>query len=513
MLASLKALIVVLAIAATIFHLAKPLALRFMSQEDFSRRRLVWLVLTAAGFVSPNFWMYLLVAVPMLVWANRHDSNPIALYLLMLHVMPPVGIIIPILGNNGLFPLDNYRVLALCVLLPATIRQRKNPQHATAGTFGAMDILLLAFGVLQVALYTPPDLAHHFVIPDSVSNALRRAILFLLDTYLLYFAISRLCRSRQQLVEAAASFCLACAVMAALAMFEQLRVWLLYVDLVRNWSGDPYAGFYLTRNGVLRAQASAGHSISLGFLLAVASGLWLYLRSHVSSRIQQIGVTLLLWGGLFATDSRGSWLGTAAIYFAFKAAGPRAMSRLAKGFGVALAVAGLIAVSPIGDRILDMLPKSGQPADLYRHRLADRGWELVFAHPFFGDQFPWPKMEDLRQGEGIIDIVNTYLGVALNYGLIGLFLFLVFILVAMTRAYAGARTLVNSDADLAMLGASLTACIAGTLIMINSDSFIMGPQKAFYILAALTAAYSQLTKSPRGRLAVPGSGNVQPERR
>ena len=168
MLGNIKALIVVLTIAAIIFHLAKPIALRFMSGEDFSRRRLVWFVLTAVSFVSPNFWLYALVAVPMLVWANRKDSNPIALYLLMLHVIPPVDVIIPILGNNGLFSLDNYRLLAFCVLLPAAIRYRKNPKDAEAGTFGAMDILLLAFGALQVALYTPPDLPHHLVIPDSL---------------------------------------------------------------------------------------------------------------------------------------------------------------------------------------------------------------------------------------------------------------------------------------------------------------------------------------------------------
>jgi hypothetical protein len=292
MLASLKALIVVLTIAATVFHLAKPIALRFMSGEDFSRRRLVWLVLTAASFVSPNFWLYLLVAVPMLIWAGRNDSNPIALYLLMLHVIPPVGVIIPILGNNGLFPLDNFRLLAFCVLLPATIRHRRSPEYARAGAFGAMDILLLAFGVLQVALYTSPDLPHHDVIPDSITNVLRRAVLFLLDTYLLYFAVSRICQSRRKLVDAVASFSLACAVMAALALFERLKGWLLYVDIAGRWGTDPNAAYYLVRGGAVRAQASAGHSIALGTLLAVAFGFWLYLRSQIPRRIPRIGVTL-----------------------------------------------------------------------------------------------------------------------------------------------------------------------------------------------------------------------------
>src|SRR5271156_395142 len=115
MLGNIKALIVVLAIAATVFHLAKPIALRFMSGEDFARRRFVWFVLTAVFFVSPNFWLYTLVAIPMLVWANRKESNPIALYLLLLHVIPPLSVNIPILGNNGLFPLDNYGLLAFCI--------------------------------------------------------------------------------------------------------------------------------------------------------------------------------------------------------------------------------------------------------------------------------------------------------------------------------------------------------------------------------------------------------------
>jgi O-antigen ligase len=415
-------------------------------------------------------------------------------------------VIIPILGNNGLFPLENYRLLALCVLLPATIRYRKHPKEYDAGAFGAMDILLLAFGVLQVALYTPPDLPYHLVIPDSPSNALRRGVLFLLDVYLLYYAISRTCQSRRKMVDAAAAFCLACAVMAALAFFERTKGWLLYVDIASRWGTDPNAAYYLVRGGSVRAQVSAGHSIALGYLLAVGFGFWLYLRSHIESRIHRVGVTLLLWGGLFGAFSRGAWLGGATIYFTFIAAGPRAVSRLVKGISLALVIAGLVAVSPIGNQILELIPTMGKPADIYRHRLAERGWEVVLSHPFFGDQFPWPEMEDLRQGEGIIDIVNTYLGAALEYGFIGLFLFLSFILLAMIRAYARARELSRSDPDLALLGTSLTACIVGTLVVIDSSSFILGCEKLFYVLAGLATAYARLARStPRGPAALSDS--------
>ena len=306
------------------------------------------------------------------------------------------------------------------------------------------------------------------------------------------------------MVDAAATFCLACGVMAAIAMFEHIRNWLLYVDIASRWGDDPNAAYYLIRGGSVRAQVSAGHSIAMGNLLAVAFGFWLYLRGHVQTAKHRIGVTLLLWGGLYATGSRGAWLGAVTVYFTFLAAGPRAASRIIKGTGLAIALAGMIMLSPIGDRILDVLPIMGRTADfniIYRQRLAERGWELVLAHPLFGDRFPWPEMEDLRQGEGIIDVVNAYLDVALNYGLIGLFFFLSFILLGMMTVYARSKELVRSDPDLALFGISLVACIAGLLIMIDSNSFNLGCEKMFYVLAALATVYARLTRSSRHRPA------------
>jgi O-antigen ligase len=494
----LKRLIVVLTLAAIIFHFAKPIVLQFTSADDFSRRRLAWFVLTIVSFLVPSFWLYALVAVPMFLWAGRRDSNPVALYLLMLHVVPPADFNIPILGNNGLFPMNNYRLLAFCILLPTVIRYRKSREKDAVGGWGAMDVLLLATGVLEVALYCPPDLPT--IIPDSPTNMVRRAFLFALDTYLVYYAVSRCCESRRKMVDAAAAFCLACAVMALVAIFENARHWLLYLEVVGNWGAPLRLVDWLMRNDQLRAMASAGHALSLGFLLAVGFGFWLFLKSHLQSRIQRVGVTLLLWGGLFAAYSRGPWLGAVTVYFAFFATGPRALSRVAKSAIFAGGFALLLMLSPVGDRVFSVLPFMGHTVDaniLYRQHLADRGWHIVMEHPFFGNQFPYPEMEDLRQGEGIIDIVNTYLGVALNSGLIGLFCFSGFILIAVTRVFARTRALAHSDPDLVLFGTSLIACIVGTLVMIQSASFIMGAQKMFYVLAGLATAYVKVAVDRR----------------
>ena len=130
----------------------------------------------------------------------------------------------------------------------------------------------------------------------------------------------------------------------------------------------------------------------------------------------------------------------------------------------------------------------------YRQRLAEQSWQLIQAHPFLGDQFAVSKMEDLRQGEGIIDFVNTYAQIALFYGFVGLALFLSVILIGLRRAYRAVKKCARSDPDLALLGASLVACIVGTLVMMAACSFIGAYVKLFYVFSGLAAAYATLAQ-------------------
>ena len=99
----MKELIVILAIAGLTFRLVKPIALRFSADADFLRRRNVWFALTIIAFLSPNFWIFALFAVPIYVWIGRKDSNPIAAYLLLMHVVPPVSVDLPAIGASQLF--------------------------------------------------------------------------------------------------------------------------------------------------------------------------------------------------------------------------------------------------------------------------------------------------------------------------------------------------------------------------------------------------------------------------
>lgn len=500
---SVKELIVVVFIALVVFRIAKPVALRFSSEADFKRRRNVWFVLTATAFLSVSFWTYVLVAVPLMTWAGRKDSNPVAFYLLLLHVIPSVPVDIPVVGINALFDLDNYRLLSLCVLIPAAWRIWRSGDRTGIRQIEAMDLLVLAYGALEIALFLPPDLPGHVLLQDSPTNMLRRAFLFFVDTYALYFVISRSSTTRAFLVEAMAAFCLASLIMAADAVFEAAKHWLLYADFARGWNNDPTVGFYLFRGTSVRAEASAGHALSLGYLLAIALGFWLYLKSHVPMKRTRILGTLALLLGLFCAYSRGPWIGAVTIYFAFAALSPQGFPRLLKAAGGLFVLAGAVSFTPLGSRIMSVLPFMGGSIDAgsyeYRQRLAERSWELIKAHPYFGDQMAFSKMEDLRQGQGIIDMVNTYAGIALNKGLIGLAIFLAFILTALVKAYRTSKAVARSDPDLALIGASLAACVLGTLLMLENASFFLGYEKLFWVLAGLCAAYAHLSPAPELR--------------
>jgi O-antigen ligase len=309
--------------------------------------------------------------------------------------------------------------------------------------------------------------------------------------------------TRNRLTEALAAYCLCCTIIATVAMFESVKHWLLYVDLYSRWGGSLMETEYLFRNHLLRAVSATGNALALGYMLAVAFGLWLYLQSRMPRSWRTVMVTIVLLLGLGASMSRGPWLGAVAIYFGYAALGPR--FRLLRAAVLFLAVFGVILLSPIGNQLTSTLPfMGGRIAESsldYRERLAGRAWQLIQERPFLGDQLALSKMQNLRQGQGIIDIVNTYLDVALFRGFLGLALFLGFILVALARARRAARSSPAADPDGARLGANLSACMLGTLLMLADCSFIQGYAQMYYILGGLAVAYFSLWVTRESRAA------------
>jgi hypothetical protein len=475
MLNNLKALVVVLPLAFLVFRLARPICLRFMEPQDFDRRMKVWFALTITVFASPSFYVFAVISVSIVIWAARRDNNPAALFVFLFYAAPNVQFD-PI---HQLFPVGHVRLLTFSLLIPALVKWDRR-QLAGEANWRALDFFIVSFCLLQVLLFSPYE---------SITACIRRGILLILDQAIPFMVLSRVLNSRKSIVEAMAAFVLAVAIMTPIGLFESLRSWLLYVGAANSW-GAPTSFAYLLRAGRLRAQVSTGHSIAFGCVIAMAFGFWLYLQRELP-RKTSFAVSAWLWVGAYAGYARGPWLVSVIILFSYLLMIPSGFSKTVRAALVMGAAFGVLALTPIGEQLIDILPFVGSVDSqnvLYRQTLFDTSIELIKEKPWFGDRFVMLRMEHLRQGQGIIDLVNGYLYVALFFGVTGLFLVGSFLTGSMLKAYIASINSRKVDADLSVLGSCIGAVMLGMMIHI----YTAGWEPLTWSLAGIAVAYARI---------------------
>jgi hypothetical protein len=498
MLQDAKALVVVLVLTAPIWFLAKRLFSSQSKPGEFARRRNLWVFLTIAGMLAPSIWLYLLLAAPAILWTGRRESNPAALYILLCFVIPNASVPLPTIIVNELFSMNNQRLLALTLVLPALLRARKERyarsalSQQPARRFDSMDAFLAAYVLLTILLFIPYE---------SVTHTLRRTTLAVIDIGFLFAFWSRLTSKHEVMRDCLGVWVISGMLMSVVAVFETQRGWLLYAPIAERW-GAPNEFAFLLRAGLLRAQVSTGHSLTLGIWLATAWALFLYIQSTWSKKSARILVGLILIAGLGASMARGAWIAAIFATLVFFLLNPKGLTTAIKAISGLCLVFGLFLLSPFGERFMQLLPFVGtmESANVeYRQRLLERSIELIWESPWFGDPFVMLQMESLRQGQGIIDLVNGYLVIALFHGLVGLFLFVGFLLLALRQGrYAWRSFRRAGDADATLLGAALLAAMLGTMLFIATA----GVDPMTYMLAGLLSAYAWRVR--HGRSAAVG---------
>jgi O-antigen ligase len=419
----------------------------------------------------------------------------------VLLAVPAIDAEIPGFGVvEHFFTIDYLRLLALAILLPAWLALRLRPEAEPFGRSSA-DKLLLAYLALQFFLQLP-----HATLTDT----LRKGVFYaFVDVFLPYYVASRAARDLAALREALMGFALAALVAAAIAVFEFARHWLLYTPLEAALGVDWALLNYLERgDGLLRAQASTGQPIILGYVLALALSLGLYLRKSMPPTRWRDAALVLLAAGLVAAMSRGPWIGALVMLLAFAATGPRALPRLSKIGLAGLCVLPLLMLSPAGQALVDYLPFVGTVEAqnvAYREQLFEISLGVVLDHPFFGawDFLQLPVMQQLKQGQGIIDIVNTYLGIALASGFAGLSLFCGFFLVVLVELLAAMRRAGGRDGEPYALGQALSCALLGILVMICTTSSIGLIPVIYWSIAGLAQAYARAPALARERTPTP----------
>jgi len=204
-----------------------------------------------------------------------------------------------------------------------------------------------------------------------------------------------------------------------------------------------------------------------------------------------------LVAGLIASWSRGPWVGAVAMMVFAVTLGPGLGKRLAKLVGAGGVATVVLLLSPFGQRIIDLLPFVGTSESGsvdYRSRLFDVSMQVFRQNPFFGDTryLQNPIMEQMRQGQGIIDMVNTYLQVALPYGALGLAFFLAALLIPMRMVWRTRKRILHTDPETERLGRVLLAIMVGIMLTIATVSSLGVIPTIYWLMAGLCVAYARV---------------------
>jgi O-antigen ligase len=248
----------------------------------------------------------------------------------------------------------------------------------------------------------------------------------------------------------------------------------------------------------LRASASTGNPLALGYLVVIAIGFWNYLAEETKSRMATIGVNILCGLGLFFSYSRGPWLGLGGLYLIKSALAPQRLKRTLRFLFFAACGVAAILLSPAGDKVVAMLPFLGGTVDAdsvgYRQRLFDRAWQLIGDSPFLGSPDALLQMQDLRNGQGIIDLVNTYVDILLGTGFVGLALLGLFFVIATLRCFVMSQRVLPVDLKLGMMGILIVSCCLTTAVLLWNVSFLLAYERMFYVLVAMAIAYHRFCR-------------------
>lgn len=508
----LVALVYILLMAGVSFVvMQRPLTARLMEPSDFARRRNAWLAVTLITFLAHHFWLAMLLSALAVAWAARGERNPVALYCVLLLAVPQFQMPIEGIGAiNKFIEMDHPRMLALVVLLPAAVTLLSAPASQRNPRLFPADLLFGTYFFYVFAVNATSD---------SITGMMRALIVMLLEHVLPYYVITRSVRSQRQMLDVLTSFVMGLTVLSVIAVFENLRYWLVYESL-RAPLGVPPASLtmYLLREtesgGYFRAMTTAGNAIAMGCMVMTAVVMQVALVRHYRPKWLGVAVVLMLLGGLVAPVSRGPWLACAAALALGLAFGEGAKRRLLWMSATIPAALLFLIFHPAGEKIIELLPFVGTVESgnvTYRQELINRALVVFWQNPVFGSlqYLNNPVLEAMRQGQGIIDIVNSYVGVALAYGGVGLLLFIAPSAWAMVASVLASRRAAPGDAAAEATGRALAACLLSMMVVIGTVSYISHIPIVHWMLVALCSAY--VAYSPQWQRA-PAPPVVDPRR-
>lgn len=475
-------LIIILTIATTIFIFAKSQIEPLLPPDEFVRWRNAWIIITLIAFLSSNFWIYILVTGLFVRSALKPIENRFAFFFAILFVVPVISARL-----GPLFYIDYVSLLSLIILLPMFFSKKWRENAPKFGRTFA-DYLVIILIILMTLLE---------MRGTTFTDAVRNGIGYFLTIFLPYFIASRAIKDFKQLKVVIIGFTLAGMIAGSIAVFEYIFQWLLYNPLADALQAPFSLGSYLARGDSLRALSSMGHPLILGLVMVITFGFYLFIAPSIQNKWMRWLCQLTILAGLIAPVSRGPWVAAAALFFIFIALGPQMVKKMTIAIILTVLVGASLPVIPGGQKVINLLPFVGNVGAFnvsYREVLFDRALLIVQREPLFGvsEAGSEPEMEDMVQGEGIVDIVNSYLNIVLGYGIPGLMLYVGLFLLALFKVNKSRRKIKDKTSEEYLCGRVLIATMVAVMLAIFSTSSIGVIPTVIYSLVGIMLSYARV---------------------
>ncbi len=489
MIYAIKLFLAVLILNAMLAPLLRRAFDGLMTRREYWR---TWIVLLGAAIVSflslkPVIFTIGVAVVGMLATSmfGSDAKGRLATFWLLLLVFPSVTLSTEGVGGiNRLIELNHTRVISLIVLLPAALSLMGDRKLKIRSEMRWMDLFVMAYPIMKMV---------GSFQSSSVSNLLRTAVELLLDVLLPYYVTTRGLRTAADLKFVSVRAALGFVFLAIVGLLESVLRKNVYSELQFIYGVQWQLTHVLMRGSFIRVQSTFPVPIVMAFAMTFGLAFWTWLcpAARVGSRAK-FAVFATIFLALLATWSRGPLLG--ALVMLLCLGGLRwvapykfmALLLACVAGGIALKVAGADQYVYSALQVVFGSSEADTSSIDYRKRLLDTAIALIQQSPFWGVPNYAAYMQDMKQGEGIIDLVNTYVAITLDNGLVGLFLFLlphfviIFSLFRRLRATAATHRRAIGSFPIVMIATTVSALVT----IFTTSTFSVMSDLLLFIVAA-----------------------------
>lgn len=506
MIYALKLLFAVLLVSGVAMTVYRNAFAGLVSQQQYRRAWMLVIACMVASYLCKFPALFFLVLGGLGLYGSAlMGATPVAAlcaYLLLSIVCPPISLDIGGVGGiNSILRLDGFRLLAIVVLLVPALRLLSAKKSPTHGGLVAMDVAVLLYPALRILM----------ALPYSTATTTARSIVeTFLDVWLPYYVATRAIRSAADLRLVVVHVAIALLFGASVGVTEELIQHNLFTGLEGVYGIAWQLSYVLMRGSFIRVQAMTQQPIILAFAMLFGLGMWVWLRGLEWRKPRFFVPFAALLAALIFTWSRGPWLGAILLFGMFallrRLSGSSVRILLILGVIAAVILKAVGADEAIAGGLAALF--GGSESDVstieYRRELLDTSLALIKQSPWLGVPNYAAQMQSLKQGQGIIDLVNAYLAVMLNAGVVGLACFMTPFLIVIHRLLGAVRR----DERKTVVGGSrfaiaMIAINVAFLFAIFTSSVFGLLSLLLLLMVALPAAWLAMPKEERESAFVP----------